>query len=134
MTMRDYAAVAALWRATPGMFAAADDSRKAIACYLRRNRGMSFVAYSGAECVGAVLGGHDGRRGYLHHVAVAESYRRAGTGSKLWQHATAALRKSGIARSHVFVRLTNEAGLEFWTRARWTRRDDIAVFSHNPQP
>ena len=134
MTTGDYDGVAALWQAMPNMFSAEDDSRAEIAKYLERNPGMSFVAIANGRCVGAVLGGHDGRRGYLHHVAVAEEFRRCGIATKLWQRSVAELKKAGIRRAHVFVRLSNKAGLAYWSRAKWTHRDDVAVFSHNPSP
>lgn len=133
MTMADYEGVAALWQAMPSMFSAEDDSRDAIAKYLERNCGMSFVAIANGGVVGAVLGGHDGRRGFLHHLAVAENFRRTGIATQLWQRSVAALKKAGIRRSHVFVRVTNAAGLKFWADAKWMQRTDIAAFSHNPQ-
>ena len=66
MMLRDYAAVHQLWRATPGIgLHAVEDGRAGIASFLRRNPRMSFVAFDGAQLVGAILAGHDGRRARL---------------------------------------------------------------------
>ncbi len=80
MTVADYEAVSALWRVTPGLGLGASDAREPIGRYLERNPGSSFVARIAGEVVGAVLCGHDGRRGYLHHLAVAVRCRGRGVG------------------------------------------------------
>ncbi len=72
MTAQDYDEVAGLWRHTEGVGLDDDtDTREEIAAYLARKPGFSYVARQQCQIVGAVLCGHDGRRGYLHHLAVA---------------------------------------------------------------
>ena len=69
MTMADYPAVRSLWERTEGMGLNESDTPEAIAMFLERNPGLSLVIDSpDGEIVGAVLCGHDGRRGYLHHL------------------------------------------------------------------
>src|ERR1039457_6973520 len=65
--IEDFDAVIALWRRTEGVGLNESDTRRAITAYLRRNPNLSFVAAQGGRIIGAVLCGHDGRRGYLHH-------------------------------------------------------------------
>jgi ribosomal protein S18 acetylase RimI-like enzyme len=124
-----HAAAVEMWRDIEGIRVSASDERTAIAAYLRRNRGMSFVARSGRRVVGTVLGGHDGRRGYLHHVAVAPDWRRKGIGAGLIRRALAALKRAGIERCHIFVLASNPDGLAFWTGAGWDARKDLRLFS-----
>ncbi|HXA14825.1 MAG TPA: hypothetical protein VNW23_06825 [Opitutaceae bacterium] len=71
LTPTDYDAVFALWQASEGMGLNESDTRDAITSYLVRNPGLSLVAEVENKIAGAVLCGHDGRRGYLHHLAVA---------------------------------------------------------------
>ena len=72
MTMDDYDQMIALWQASEGVGLDDVDGRPAIEGYLRRNEGISFVAVEAdGRIVGAVLCGTDGRRGYMHHLAVA---------------------------------------------------------------
>jgi hypothetical protein len=74
--LADYDTVLALWRSCEGIGLSDSDTREAIATYLARNPGLSLVATDAdGVIVGAVLGGHDGRRGYLHHLAVAPAHR-----------------------------------------------------------
>ena len=128
MSMADYDEALALWQATEGLGLSAADSREAITRYLARNPGMSFVARAdGGELVGAVLCGHDGRRGYLHHLVVRPDYRGHGLGRDLAEHCLAALRAEGIDKCHLFVKRSNIAGQTFWQRTGWTERSLILM-------
>ena len=49
-----------------------DDSREGIDKYLKRNPSTCFVAVEGDSVFGVILSGHDGRRGFIHHLAVSE--------------------------------------------------------------
>ena len=101
MTPADYDAVIALWRGCEGIGLTESDTRPAIAAYLARNPDMSFVAEAGGRLVGAVLGGHDGRRGYLHHLAVDPAWRRRGLGRELTDAVLARLRAEGMLTSAI---------------------------------
>lgn len=129
MTPQDYDTVYALWEQTEGVGLSAADSRERINSYLERNPGCSFVARDEERAVGAVLCGHDGRRGYLHHLAVKPAYRRHGVGRQLITHALTALRKAGIDKCHLFVFKTNAPALAFWQANGWQIRTDIQLFS-----
>jgi N-acetylglutamate synthase len=83
MTIAHYDDVMALWKKAETIGLSSADGQEKIKAYLARNPGMSFVAKKNGVVVSAALCGHDGRRGYLHHLAVAESHRREGIGRKL---------------------------------------------------
>lgn len=126
MTIADYDAVRALWENTAGMgLNPADDSRGGIEKYLQRSPGMSFIAQADGKIVGALLCGHDGRRGSIYHLAVAESYRGHGVGKKLVGLALEALRKEGIRKVSVVVFRTNEKGNVFWEKIGFEKRGDL---------
>lgn len=128
MTPRDFAAVLKLWRATPGMgLHAGDDSRAGIARFLRRNPRMSFVALDGAQLVGAILCGHDGRRGALHHLAVAQTHRKRGIGEALVARCMAVLARQKIQKCNIFVYRDNTSGQAFWRHTGWKSRDDLTL-------
>ena len=128
MTMRDYDAVIALWRRTPGMgLDDESDSKAGVARYLKRNPGLSFVACDGPEIVGAVLSGHDGRRGYLHHLAVAQSHRKLGIGTGLVRRCLRGLAARRIPRCNIFVLQKNRIGRAFWLRSGWMLRENVRL-------
>ena len=97
MTAADYDAVWALWMSCKNMgLNDLDDSREGIEKYLKRNPNTCFVALEGGALAGVILSGHDGRRGFIHHMAVAEAYRHRGIGTALVDAALSALRTEGI--------------------------------------
>jgi len=81
MTIEDYDSVIGLLTATSGVRLREADSREATARYLERNPGLSFVALVDGVIAGCVMCGHDGRRGYLQHLAVSPRFRERGIGS-----------------------------------------------------
>jgi putative acetyltransferase len=123
----DYPAVYALWQATPGIGLSAADSRPAVAAFLERNAGMSAVATVDARVVGAVLCGHDGRRGYVHHLAVSEEYRGRGIGRDLVGWCLHRLAEAGIDKCNAFLFRSNESGASFWTHMGWNERSDLKL-------
>ena len=130
MSITDYDEVMALWQRTEGMGLRPADERQHIARYLERNPGFSFVAWEGDRLVGAVLCGHDGRRGYLQHLAVDRAYRRQGIGRALVDRALAALRAVHINKCHLFVLKTNIQAVDFWENGGWFQRDDLVTMSY----
>ena len=86
VTIDDYDAIYELWNSTEQSKRAlnpVDDSCEGIARYLKRNPDTCFVADRDGEIVGVILAGHDGRRGFIHHLAVREDCRRQGIGERL---------------------------------------------------
>ncbi len=125
----DYDAVFALWRETEGVGLSQADERPAIARYLDRNPGLSFVATMHSRIIAAVLCGHDGRRGFIHHLAVQAEYQKQGIGQALVERCVDALRQEGIDKCHLFVYATNANARTFWRRLDWQPRDDLVLMS-----
>ncbi len=125
----EYDAVVALWQATEGVGLSGSDTRPKIAQFLERNPGLSFVAYDGDLLAGAVLCGHDGRRGYIHHLAVRVSHRRRGIGRQLVERCLSALEAAGIDKCHLFVFAENQDAVDFWKDTGWVSRVELAMMS-----
>lgn len=118
-----------LWRSTEQIGLSSADEPAALAAFLDRNPSLSFVALDGQRLVGAVLCGHDGRRGYIHHLAVAASHRRNRLGSRLVESSLQALASAGILKCHAFVFRGNPHAELFWQPQGWERRDDLLLYS-----
>jgi len=114
-----------LWRSTPGVGLNEADEPARLRAYLARNPGLSLVARDGRKLIGAVLCGHDGRRGYLNHLAVAVEYRNRGLGRRLALACLSKLQSLGIARCNIFLYNDNEPGERFWTHCGWRERTDL---------
>ena len=123
MTVADLPACLALWDGMPGIsLFPATDSHDGLKRYLARNPGLSVVALFDGQLVGAALAGHDARRGYLHHVAVAAEHRRKGLGRALVEWCLRALTNEGIGRCLIFVNAGNDEGKGFWRHIGWEER------------
>ncbi|MCL2576541.1 MAG: GNAT family N-acetyltransferase [Defluviitaleaceae bacterium] len=126
MAIGDYEKVYSLWLSTPNMgLNNLDDSKEGIAKYLARNPNTCFVAEKNAEIIGVILSGHDGRRGYIHHMAVAQSEQRNGIGASLVDTALSALEQEGIKKVVCVVFAQNEKGNAFWEKHGFTTRLDL---------
>ena len=128
-TIKNVDPVLRLWKRCEGIVLSNADSRPNLTAYLNRNPGLSFVAKAPNGIVGAVLCGHDGRRGYLHHLAVHADYRRQGIGQTLVEKCISTLQSHGIQKCHLFILNSNTTGIRFWERIGWTYRNDIGVVS-----
>ena len=133
MAAQDYDQVLAIWRASEGVGLSDADSEESIARYLDRNPGLSFVARDGEHFVGAILCGHDGRRGYIHHLTVSKSHRRQGLGRALVERCLSALRRAGIDKCHIFVFADNQDTIAFWRSIGWTQRVELIMMSQYTQ-
>ncbi|MDO5345206.1 MAG: GNAT family N-acetyltransferase [Lachnospiraceae bacterium] len=130
MTLDDYDELFAMWRSTPNMgLRSLDDSKEGISCFLKRNPNTNFVAYEDGKIVGAILSGHDGRRGYIYHTVVLPEYRGQGIASGLVDAVVEALQEEGITRVCLNVMETNEPGKKFWVSKGWEKKDFLEFYS-----
>ena len=119
----DYDHAVALWNEVDGVEICEGDSREEIRAYLERNPGLSRVAEENDTMAGAVLCGHDGRRGLIYHLAVSPASRGRGVGRLLLEDCVRGLSGAGIKRAIILVAGNNSLGREFWLRNGW---EDIA--------
>ena len=127
LTEADYQPVMALWNSTPGI--RATEPAEEFARILARNPGLSCMARDGEKLVAAIFCCQDGRRGYLYHLAVAESHRRQGIARAMVDRCLALLTKLGIARCTLFVVADNEGGAAYWKHTGWRERVDLKAMA-----
>ncbi|MBQ7581824.1 MAG: GNAT family N-acetyltransferase [Lachnospiraceae bacterium] len=131
MTTEDYEKVHALWMTIDGFaIRSIDDSREGVERFLRRNPTTSVVAVDDENdhVVGAILCGHDGRRGCLYHVCVEKSYRRHGIGKSMVVFCMEALQKEQINKVSLIAFTRNDIGNAFWKTIGWTKREDLNYY------
>ena len=127
MTAADYDQVYALWMSCKNMgFNDVDDSRAGIEKFLGRNQATCLVAEENEEIIGVILGGQDGRRGYIYHMSVHEAHQRRGIGGQLVDKCMEAMKQEGIAKVALLVFKRNEAGNAFWESQGFSLREDVA--------
>ena len=130
MALEDYDRVYSLWLSCSGMgLNSVDDSREGIARYLARNPHTCFAAEENGRIIGVIMAGHDGRRGFIYHAAVAPDARGRGIGRQLAAHALEALKKEGISKAALVAFTRNEAGNAFWEKLGFEERNDLTYRS-----
>ncbi len=125
----DYDAVYRLWsEAGEGIHLRRSDEPEEIEKKLRRDPDLFLVAETGGRIVGAVLGGFDGRRGMMYHLAVAAGFRRQGIGERLMDELENRLRAKGCIRYYLLVTHDNHEAIRFYERRGWEWLDDLRVY------
>ncbi len=130
MISEDYMESYAIWEKLEGIGLSSADSLESIKMFLKRNPDHSHVAVDGDAIVGTALCGHDGRRGYIHHLAVAKIHQKQGIGKKLFNLCFEKLAEAGIKKCHIFVVSENENAIRFWKKIGWEHREYLIIMSN----
>ena len=127
----DYEGVYALWTSIRGFgIRTIDDSKEGVIKFIRRNPTTSMVAEEDGNIVGAMLCGHDGRRGCFYHVCVEQGHRKQGIGKAMAEEAMKALKEEGISKVSLIAFRSNEVGNRFWQSLGWTFREDLNYYDY----
>ena len=130
MQISDYDALLACWQDQVGITINDCDTHAGIERFLQRNPGLSFVAEDNGNIVGTLMCGHDGRRGYLHHMWVDSQQRGQGIAKHLFELCIKALEAIAIHKAHLFVLIDNKAAHDFWSNVGCEQREDLHIFSY----
>lgn len=118
----DYEAVIELWKnAGPGIHVAKSDTRDEMQKKLSRDPDLFLVADLDGEIVGTVIGGFDGRRGMIYHLAVAEKLRRKNVGSALMAEVEARLKARGCIKAYLLLVKGNREAEKFYQQQGWQK-------------
>jgi len=129
MQIEDYEKVYKLWMTIDGFgIRTIDDSYEGVARFIKRNPSTSVVAEVDGQIVGAILCGHDGRRGCMYHVCVHEAYRKHGIGKAMVVFCMKALQAEEINKVSLIAFKSNSVGNQFWKGAGWTFREDLNYY------
>ena len=129
MQIEDYENVYKLWMTIDGFgIRSIDDSREGVARFLKRNPTTSVVAEADGKIVGAILCGHDGRRGCFYHVCVQREYRKHGIGKAMAVFCMKALQEEEINKVSLIAFQKNKGGNQFWRKVGWTFREDLNYY------
>jgi ribosomal protein S18 acetylase RimI-like enzyme len=126
----DYRAARLLWEnAGPGIHIRRSDEPEEIQKKLQRDPDLFMVAEIQGRLVGTVIGGFDGRRGLIYHLAVDAAFRQQGVGSLLMDEVERRLRAKGCLKCYLMVTVDNDNALRFYETRRWERMDSIHTYT-----
>ncbi len=107
------------------------DTPEEIQKKLARDPDLFLVAEEDKRIIGTVIGGYDGRRGMLYHLAVAASFRGRGIGSRLMNEIESRLRAKGCIRCYLMVLTDNNEAMRYYEAHGWERMDYVTTYSKN---
>jgi len=111
----DLEQVLELWsKSGPGVQLSPSDQPEELKKKLARDPDLFLVAEEKGRIVGTVLGGFDGRRGIVYHLAVASGHRRKGIGTTLMQELQERLRSKGCSKFYILVQKHAKGAFEFY--------------------
>ncbi len=126
MKIEDFESINRLWSNCHGItLRAIDDSREGIARFLNRNPHNNFICKIKGRIVGAILCGHDGRKGFIYHTVVDKDYRNKGIAKQLVNAAVSSLKEEAITKVALLVNADNPSGNTFWESLGFDFHDDL---------
>ncbi len=102
------------WKTCEGIYLSDDDEYENLKIYLKRNQKLNFVVLHENRIIATIKCSHDGRRGYIHHLAVQKEFRREGIARELINKCLEQLREIDIRKYRVFVQDSNKEAINFW--------------------
>lgn len=106
-----------------GVHVGNSDAPKEIEKKLLRDPELFLVAEINGKLIGTIIGGFDGRRGFIYHVAVMADYRERGIGSQLMHEVENRLRAIGCIRCYLLVNNDNHEAKSFYEKHGWKLLD-----------
>ncbi len=130
-SLDDYDSVVALWKQYPDELGLGrSDTREEIAKKLEHDPDLFLVAEEQGKIVGTVIGGFDGRRGIIYHLAVDPGLRGQGIGRELMNQVMSRLAAKGCIRAYLLVKPTNLDAVEFYKSIGWETLP-LTIFAKN---
>ncbi|PWH12424.1 MAG: GNAT family N-acetyltransferase [Anaerolineae bacterium] len=127
----DYQAVFTLWQnAGDGLGIGPSDTPEEIYKKLQYAPDLFLLAECDSRIVGTVIGGYDGRRGMIYHLAVEPEFRGQGIGTRLMDEIEARLKAKGCRKAYLLVKQGNSAATMYEKRG-WNEMTNVRLFGKN---
>ena len=129
--MESYETVINIWRKS-GISIGSSDTKEELERMLQRNPTLFLIGKINKRIIGVVMGGSDGRRGYIHHLAIDPDCQRRGYGKMIVDCLIEKFRQMGVHKVHLFIEKYNIDVVKFYQNLGWEIREDLIMMSHVP--
>lgn len=130
-SMKFYEEIVELWRKS-GISVGSTDTKEELERVVRRTPQLFLVGKIDEKIISVVIGGFDGRRGYVHHLAVDPDYQKKGYGKMIMGELMNKFLKLKVHKVHLFLEKYNKEVVEFYRNLGWEIRDDLIMMSYIP--
>jgi len=126
---QDYPVVKELWEGMErGVHPGRSDTPEEIKKKITRDPDLFLVAEQDGHIIGSIIGGYDGRRGLIYHLAVAKDFRQQGVGGQLLDEVEVRLRDKGCVKCYLMITLDNPEVESFYEKRGWHFMDYVRPF------
>jgi ribosomal protein S18 acetylase RimI-like enzyme len=130
----DYEQVYKLWKSIEkGVHVGRSDAPDEIKKKITRDPDLFLVAEVDGRIIGSVIGGYDGRRGLIYHLAVSAPFRGNGIGSWLMDEVESRLRAKGCLKCYLLITEDNLEVADYYQRRGWQAMDTIHLYGKELQ-
>ncbi|OLS22820.1 MAG: Acetyltransferase YpeA [Candidatus Heimdallarchaeota archaeon LC_3] len=130
MTRDDIPYVRKLWAKSSIDLTLSDDSIE-LEKMISQNEEFCLVCEIDTIIISAVLGGFDGRRGWVHHLAVDPNYRRQQIGTFMMEKLMEKFIKADVVKVKLEILKSNIEVVEFYKQLNWDLRSDLVTMSYS---
>ncbi len=130
-SMKFYDDVIELWRQT-GIKVGSSDNKEGLTRMYSQNPDLFLIGKTLDAIIGVVMGGFDGRRGFIHHLAINVNYQKRGYGKLLIDELIERFRQKGVHKVHLFIEKNNKKVVDFYRNLGWEVREDLIMMSFIP--
>lgn len=116
-----------------GVHVGRSDTPAEIEKKIARDPDLFLVAEADGAIIGSVIGGYDGRRGLIYHLAVATAFRGQGIGSCLMEEVESRLRAKGCLKCYLLVVEGNTEAENYYRQRGWQHMDNIHLYGKELQ-
>jgi ribosomal protein S18 acetylase RimI-like enzyme len=126
----DYPAALKVWGSMEvGVQVGRSDSPEEIQRKLQRDPDLFLVAEENDEIVATIIGGYDGRRGMVYHLAVQQSFRKHGIGAQLLEEVERRLQARGCKKCYLLITADNLGAARFYEQRGWLEMKHDRIFA-----
>lgn len=122
----DYLSVYSVWRSVgKGIHISFSDQFEELEKLVQKSPGLFFVAEDDDRIIGTVMGGFDGRRGLIYHLAVLPEYQNLHIGTRLLTRVEEALYMAGCIKIYLFIVPENMDRADFYEKRGYQQMDVV---------
>ena len=126
----DYDGALKLWGSMEvGVQVGRSDTSEEIQRKLQRDPDLFLIAEANNVIIGTIIGGFDGRRGMIYHLAVQSNFREQGIGSLLLAEVEKRLKAKGCRKCYLLVTADNTDAAQFYEQRDWNEMKNDRIFA-----
>ncbi|KKL20862.1 hypothetical protein LCGC14_2451210 [marine sediment metagenome] len=130
-SIESYNQVLELWKKA-GINVSSSDSKEELEKMLKRNPNLFLIGKKNQKIIAVVIGAFDGRRGYVHHLAIDPDFQKKGYGRMMMEKIHNIFLHMGVHKVHLFIEINNKEVVNFYESMGWEKRDDLIIMSFIP--